>query len=83
MTYTHIHWFRNDLRLHDNAALQQACLEADSVIPVYIFDPHSFEPLPDIGVPKAGVHRVRFLLESLADLRQNLRAQGSELLIRT
>lgn len=80
---TLIYWFRNDLRLHDNAGLQQACTEADVVIPVYIFDLRSFDELPDIKVPKAGIHRTRFLLESLQDLRQSLRAQGSDLLIRT
>ena len=83
MSTTHVHWFRNDLRLHDNAALQQACGGADVVIPVYIFDPHSFDPLPDINVPKAGIYRTRFLLESLVDLRDNLRKQGSALVIRT
>lgn len=83
MKTTIIHWFRNDLRLHDNEALHQACQDADRVIPVFIFDPRFFDELPDIRVPKAGVHRARFLLESLRDLRKNLRAHGSDLVIRT
>lgn len=82
MKKTIIHWFRNDLRLHDNPALYQACQDAQLVLPVYIFDPRFLENLPDINVPKAGGHRMRFLLESLADLRRNLRKKGSELLIR-
>ncbi|NEU70225.1 DASH family cryptochrome [Spirosoma agri] len=82
MQTTIIHWFRNDLRLHDNAALYQACQDAQRVLPVFIFDPASIEVLPDINVPKAGSHRTRFLLESLADLRRSLRLQGSDLVIR-
>lgn len=81
MKKTIIHWFRNDLRLHDNAALYQACQDAQLVLPVFILDPASLAILPDIHVPKAGRHRLRFLLESLADLRRNFRLQGSDLLI--
>jgi len=29
-----IYWFRNDLRLHDNPALWQACARADELLPV-------------------------------------------------
>lgn len=82
MEKTVIHWFRNDLRLHDNAALHQACQDARHVLPVYIFDPASTKTLPGIDQPKAGRHRMRFLLESLADLRHNLQWGGSDLLIR-
>ncbi len=83
MKITIIHWFRNDLRLHDNAALYQACQDAHLVLPVFILDLASMATLPDINVPRAGGHRMRFLLESLADLRHNLRQKGSDLLIRT
>lgn len=83
MKTTIIHWFRNDLRLHDNEALHQACQGADEVIPVFIFDPRSFDELPDIHVRKAGVHRIQFLLESLRNLRKTLRSHGSDLVIRT
>ena len=83
MKTTIIHWFRNDLRLHDNEALYEACQDADTVIPVFIVDPRSFDELPDIHVRKAGIHRMRFLLESLHDLRKTLRAHGSDLVIRT
>ena len=78
-----IYWFRNELRLHDNAGFAQACADADVVLPVYVFDPASFDPLPGLSVPKAGRFRTRFLLESLADLRHRLRARGGDLIIRT
>jgi deoxyribodipyrimidine photolyase len=38
MVKTGVHWFRNDLRIHDNPALM-ACLEqVERFIPIYIFD---------------------------------------------
>ena len=30
-----IYWFRNDLRLHDNPALAQACAQHATLLPVY------------------------------------------------
>ena len=32
---TALYWFRNDLRLHDNPALMQACAQADALLPVF------------------------------------------------
>ncbi|MDB5030042.1 DASH family cryptochrome [Mucilaginibacter sp.] len=75
-------WFRNDLRIHDNEILLEAIRKADKVLPVYCFDPYYFQKTAD-GVTKTGNFRARFLLESVADLRKNLRALGSELIIRT
>jgi deoxyribodipyrimidine photolyase len=37
-----IMWFRQDLRLHDNEALQEALGAAQEVIPVYVFDERIF-----------------------------------------
>lgn len=71
-------WFRNDLRVHDNEILLEATRKADKVLPVYCFDPHYF---PTDGTIKTGNFRARFLLESVADLRDNLRKLGGELLI--
>ncbi|QJD97247.1 DASH family cryptochrome [Mucilaginibacter robiniae] len=73
-------WFRNDLRVHDNEILLEATRKADKVLPVYCFDSHYFETTT-AGNLKTGNIRARFLLESVADLRRNLRALGSELLI--
>ena len=73
-------WFRNDLRLHDNAALA-AAVAADELLLVYCLDPRHFEELP-LGFRKTGVHRTRFLLESLADLREQLHARGADLMVR-
>lgn len=75
-------WFRNDLRLHDNEALQDAMRNADEVIPIYVIDERVFRGKTSFGFPKTGKFRLRFILESLADLRQNLRNCGSELYVR-
>lgn len=74
-------WFRNDLRVHDNEILLEAIRKADKVLPVYCFDPFYFKTT-DLGLAKTGSIRARFLIESVADLRQNLRALGGELIVR-
>jgi deoxyribodipyrimidine photo-lyase len=74
-------WFRNDLRVHDNEILLEAVRKADKVLPVYCFDPFYFGNTPQ-GQAKTGNIRARFLLESVADLRANLRKLGGELVIR-
>ncbi len=65
--------FTRDLRLHDNPALHQACSSARQVVPLFVLDP-ALKPPPN---------RARFLAESLADLREALRARGGDLVIRT
>lgn len=78
-------WFRNDLRLHDHAALQSAVCEAIAaqsvVIPVYCFDPRHFGTTA-FGFAKTGGFRAQFLLESVVDLRRSLQALGSDLVVR-
>lgn len=66
-------WFRQDLRLHDNEALLEALRNADELIPVYVFD---------LKVDRISTSRLRFLIESVADLRKQFRAFGSELIVR-
>ncbi len=66
-------WFRQDLRLHDNEALIEAVRNADELIPIFIFD---------INVARTSTPRVRFLIESVADLRKQFRRLGSDLLVR-
>jgi deoxyribodipyrimidine photo-lyase len=64
--------FTRDLRIHDNPALDLACTTADRVVPLFVRD-------PAIKVPP---NRERFLRESLADLRESLRAKGGDLMVR-
>lgn len=74
-------WFRQDLRIHDNEALATALRLAEEVIPIYVFDERVFRGRTRHGFPKAGKFRTRFILESVADLRQSLRYLGSDLII--
>ncbi len=74
-------WYRNDLRSHDHEPLIKALKTGGDVIPVYCFDPRQFGETPH-GFPKTGAFRAQFLLESVADLRQSLRAIGSDLILR-
>src|ERR1700743_2243515 len=74
-------WFRNDLRVHDNEILFEATRKADKILPVYVFDPFYFRPNSS-GNSKTGSLRAKFMLEAVADLRNNLRKLGGELIIR-
>ena len=40
---TSLVWFRNDLRIHDNASLANAINRNNRVIALYCFDPRHFE----------------------------------------
>lgn len=74
-------WFRSDLRLLDHQPLTKACRQGSPLIPVYCLDPRHFAQT-SFGFPKTGAFRGQFLLESLADLRQALQKEGSDLVIR-
>jgi deoxyribodipyrimidine photo-lyase len=74
-------WFRNDLRVHDNEILLEATKKADKILPVYCFDPFYFKNTAS-GLAKTGNIRARFLLESVANLRNNLRKLGGDLIVR-
>ncbi|KAK6912169.1 Cryptochrome/DNA photolyase, FAD-binding domain [Dillenia turbinata] len=77
-------WFRKGLRIHDNPALEYAVKDSNRVYPVFVIDPHYMEPDHNAfspGSARAGVNRIRFLLESLSDLDSSLRKMGSKLLV--
>ena len=76
---TAILWFKNDLRLHDHPALLRAA-SSNHLLPIYIADPRQWR-LNDLGLPKSGPFRFRFLQESLADLQESLLQLGSDLRI--
>jgi len=82
MNETAILWFRSDLRLNDHEPLVELLgSRPKSVAFVYCFDTRHFGQTRLAGFPKTGSFRARFLLESLADLRQSLRRLGNELVI--
>ncbi|ESQ48397.1 hypothetical protein EUTSA_v10020425mg [Eutrema salsugineum] len=77
-------WFRKGLRVHDNPALEYASKGSQFLYPVFVIDPHYMESDPSAfspGSSRAGVNRIRFLLESLRDLDSSLKKLGSRLLV--
>ncbi|MFW5934678.1 MAG: cryptochrome/photolyase family protein, partial [Halolamina sp.] len=66
-------WHRRDLRPSDNRGLAAAAADADAVVPVFVFD--------DAVLEHAGDARVRFMLDSLAELRGAYRERGSDLVV--
>jgi len=71
---TAIIWFRRDLRLADNTALNQALEQSDVVYPCFVFNPQQLESNP---------HRsdsvIQFMLTSLGELDLALKEKGSSL----
>lgn len=70
-----IHWFRNDLRIHDNRALSCLLEKVEEWLPLFIFDPR-LEYL--VGHP-----RYQFMLSCLSSLEKSFRDRGLPFLIRT
>merc|ERR1719193_738001 len=58
---TVICFLRNDLRYHDNEALQWAHRNGDYVLPVYCFDPSHFAGTRHFGFEKTAQFRAKFL----------------------
>lgn len=69
-----LHWFRKNLRLHDNPALCEAIKGSSDVLAVYILPPF----IPDGNI---SANRWNFLIECLEDLDNSLRSLGSRLLV--
>ena len=72
-----IHWFRRDLRLTDNTALNLAAKNASQIVPIYILSEwrasHHWTGYP----------RQAFLCGCVASLDANLRSKGGRLIIRS
>jgi len=73
---TSIFWFRQDLRLGDNAALTAALGSSRRVIPLYIWSPG------EEGRWLPGVRSRWWLYQSLSNLSASLEAMGLRLIIR-
>ena len=65
--------FTRDLRVRDNPSLATACEEADLIVPRFGVDATLISVAPN---------RARFLADSLAELRESLRARDGDLTVR-
>ena len=66
-----IFWFRRDLRLEDNTALNAALLHHDKVLPIFIFDTNILEELEENDP------RVSFIHSTLKSIDKELNKSGS------
>ena len=69
-------WLRRDLRVHDHPALAAATRAHAEVVPVFVLDRRLIHGRFPSGP------RPNFLLESLRELRESLRARGGDVLLR-
>jgi deoxyribodipyrimidine photo-lyase len=67
-------WFRRDLRLADNTGLYQALKSANKVQALFIFDADILDDLSE-----KNDRRVSFIYETIARLKKDLEALGSDL----
>ena len=75
---TRLVWFEHDLRIEDNLALYEASRAGEPILCVYCQDPTIFAP-HNFGFRHTGVHRRRFIDESLVDLDVRLARRGQAL----
>lgn len=81
-----IYFIRNDLRVHDNECLHWAQQNGDYVIPLFCFEKSIFGDSAmtwHYKFEKTAIHRAKFILESVSDLRESLRKHGSNLVVRS
>ncbi len=69
-------WLRRDLRLHDHAALHEACRTGDPVFVAFVFDTDILAALPRHD------RRVELIHCALQNIEQQLRARGVGLIVR-
>lgn len=70
-------WFRRDLRLSDHRALSWATKHAGEVVCVFVFDEKILAPFRAHKCDR----RITFIAESLQEMRDSLRKEGSDLVV--
>lgn len=71
----HLHWFRKDLRLHDNPTLLKCLENCDNFYGVYILDTDAWSHLKTSSTIR------KFILQSLDNLDKQLRGFNSRLFV--
>ncbi|MEM4368409.1 MAG: deoxyribodipyrimidine photo-lyase, partial [Candidatus Anstonellales archaeon] len=62
-----IYWFKRDLRIEDNKALQQALLNSKELIPIFIFDSQILKDFNSYN------EKLGFILEALKELSKKIK----------
>ena len=68
-------WLRNDLRIDDNPALRQACIDANEVHCIYIYSSEQMK------LHNQANCKIEFIVSNLIDLNQNLKKYNIPLTI--
>ena len=74
-------WFRNDLRIDDNQSLYDATTKHDKVIGLVLIQDFWLKETA-FGFKKMEVFRARFLIETIEDLRQELKTLNIPLIVK-
>ena len=73
-------WFRNNMRVEDNSSLTKAINNSENVIGFINIDPKNFLSTK-YGFKKTEKYRVKFLLETISDLKSQLDKLNISLII--
>ena len=74
-------WFRNDLRVNDHNGLKLAFDNSNKVVGFYCFNPKLFSE-NKLGFKKTDVFRTKFLIETVDNLKENLKKNNISLIIK-
>jgi len=74
-------WFRNDLRVDDHNGLKLALDNSNKVVGFYCFNPKVFSE-NKLGFRKTDVFRTKFLIETVDNLKENLKKNNISLIIK-
>ena len=74
-------WFRNDLRVDDHNGLKLAINNSNKVVGFYCFNPKVFSE-NKLGFKKTDVFRTKFLIETVDNLKENLKKNNISLIIK-
>ena len=74
-------WFRNDLRVDDHNGLKLALNNSNRVVGFYCFNPKVFSE-NKLGFKKTDVFRTKFLIETVDNLKENLKKNNISLIIK-
>ncbi len=69
-----IFWFRRDLRIEDNTALNEALLRSKKVLPLFIFDEQIVNGLPPDDP------RINYIYDNLYTINQSIKSNNSSIL---